>query len=281
MTILLYLPGFTSVEAAMARSHEIAVESGLLSPNGYWFRWVQISSTEWALQLNPEEAGKLTQEEQKTLVPIKSISIHAHPTPVYRYFDNPEYVEKFFETGALRISSFEAFSSHPDESFRDAGEGKNIMAVNGKNSSFYALTESGKSCFILSTSILGPWVNIEKFKDKACFEITNPWKFAMAIANSLDECSNAVLGSCSYIPKRVVTKDVPEHDFVERHKMGGINAINEDIEGLLQYSTMFHKPMRYQDEQEFRIVWDMDHAVTEPKDIICQEARQFCRIVEI
>ena len=53
--IILYLPGFTSVEAAKARSHEIAVDSGLLSPNGYWFRWEQIRLTEWALQLNPEE----------------------------------------------------------------------------------------------------------------------------------------------------------------------------------------------------------------------------------
>ena len=61
----------------MTRSHEIAVESGLLSPNGYWFRWVQISLTEWALELNPEEAGKLTQEEQTKLMAIKSIPIQA------------------------------------------------------------------------------------------------------------------------------------------------------------------------------------------------------------
>lgn len=279
--IILHLPGFTSVEAAMARSHEIAVESGFLSPYGYWFRWVQIRSTEWALELNPEETGKLTQEEQKTLIPNKSFSIQVQPTPVYRYFDKPEYVEKFFETGALRISSFEAFSRHPDERFLDAEEGQNILSAGGENSTLYAVTESGKSCFILSTSLLGPWVTVEKFKGKACFEITHPWKFAAAIAKKLDECSNVILGSCSYIPKRVVNTDVPRHDFAERYEDGGIDAINEDIKGLLQYSTMFHKPMRFQDEHEFRIVWDMDHAVIEPKDIICQEALQFCQIVDI
>ena len=118
-----------------------------------------------------------------------------------------------------------------------------------------------------------------KIKEKACFEITNPWKFAAAVANSLDECSKAILGSCSYIPERVVIKDVPGHDFVERYNTGGIEATNRDIEGLLQYSTMFHKLMLYQEEQEFRIVWDMNRAVSEPEVIICPEARQFCRML--
>ena len=275
--MILLLPGFTSIKAAMKRSQEIAIESGFLSPNAYWFKWVQLSSTEWALELNPEEAGKLTQEEQTKLMAIKSIPIQAQPTPVYRYLDKPEYVDNFFETGAIQISSFKKFSHHPDESFRDTEEGKNILAVNGKNSTLYALTESGKSCFILSTSILGPWVEIKKFKEQTCFEITNPWKFTMAIANSLDECSNAVLGSCSYIPKRVDIKDMPEHDLAEKYNTESSNSINKDIKGLLQYSTMFQKPMLYQEEQEFRIVWDMDHAVSEPEVIICPEARQFCR----
>jgi hypothetical protein len=277
--IMLRLPGFASPEAAMARSREIAQASGFQSPNVYWFRWVQHSSTEWALELSPEEQGKLTDDERKRIIALSVVPIQAHPTPVYRYMD-AEFVEQFFSSGTLRLSSFEAFSRHPDELLRDAHEGKNILTALGENSTMYVVSEHGKACLIISASYLGPWSASKLSHRRTCFEITNPWGFAAAIAAAINGCSAAVLGACSYVPTLSMTLHAPGYNFVRAHGEGGLEGLQKDAAAMLQYSPMFRKLSRYQDEQEFRFVWGMDRQVSEPLTIVCPAARQFCRKLE-
>jgi len=263
----------------MARSREIAQAAGFQSPKVYWFRWVQHGLAEWALELSPGEEVKLTEDERKRIIALQIVPIQAHPTPVYRYMDT-EFVDQFFSSGTLRLSSFEAFSRHPDESLRDANEGKNILAALGKDSTMYMVSEHGKTSLIISASYRGPWSPSKLSSGRACCEITNPWGFASAIATSINGCSEAVLGACTYVPTLSMTLHAPGYNFAQAHSEGGLEVIQRDAAAMLQYSPMFRKLSRHQAEQEFRFVWCLNRPVSEPLTVVCPAALQFCRKLE-
>jgi len=275
--IMLILPGFKSVEAAMSRSQEIARANGLHSPNTYWFRWIQLSSDEWGLEVSPEEVAKITEQERNKLMAIQQVPIQAHPTPIYRYLSQQEYVDNFFNHGQIRISTVKDFAKHPDERFVDNEEGNNILAVTGENSTLYSLTEHGQASYIMSCSLLGPWANIRKYRKMHCYEITNPWQFAIAIAGKVNNCSNVVLGPCSYINTRVMVRNAAELNLVEINNSSGQEGINQTVEGLLHHAPLFRKPIRYKMEFEYRLMWLVNREVTEPLILNCPEAVKFCR----
>ena len=57
---------------------------------------------------------------------------HIRTPHLFRYM-NREYIEKFFDTGKLMLSSFRRFSEHDDAMRNDGIEGKNVVSVRGKN----------------------------------------------------------------------------------------------------------------------------------------------------
>lgn len=277
---VLRLPGFASAEAAQARSRQLAREAGFESPSVHWFRWVNHGPAEWALELHPDEAGVLTPEERSRLIAIHQVPIQVHPTPVYRYMKE-QYVDEFLSSGKLRLSSFEAFAKHPDEDMRDANEGFHTLAAAGRDSTMYLVSRHGGVCFVASASYRGPWVPSSLSQNRACLEIRNPLLFATAIAKALNDCNAAVVGACSYVHQRSTLLEVPGYNFNEAHQLGGLAVIQQEAEALLQYRPMFMKPARFQDEQEFRFVWRMDRPVPETMDIVCLDARAFCRKVDL
>jgi hypothetical protein len=46
---------------------------------------------------------------------------------LFRYL-NQIHIDEFFETGRLRLSSFQQFAKHPDEQRGDPEEGRNVLA---------------------------------------------------------------------------------------------------------------------------------------------------------
>jgi len=237
---------------------------------------VQHGENEWAIEVFPDLAYKFNQDEMKRVIVYSFTPIQSHPTPVFRYMDE-KYVDDFLQNGSLRLSSFKAFSKHSDEKFRDMDEGTNTLCATGDNSTIYTLSKHGGACLILSTSYLGPWSDIPTYKNRSCFEIVNPWGFATAIADTLPDCVVSVLGTCSYVPSRTITKHIPGHDFIKTLNVGGYEAVIRDTETLLQYSPMFRKPTKYQIEQEFRIIWQINNEASEFRDVISPVAAKFCR----
>lgn len=196
-----------------------------------------------------------------------------------------EYIDQFFNSGQLRLSSFMEFSRHPNEQFRDDEEGRNVLCATGKDSTMYVASEHGAACYILSTSLLGPWAAASVFSPGDCFEITNPLGFASVIAASLNNCSAALVAPCSYVQRRVIQRHVEGYNFAEINAKGGAELLKRDAAALLQYSPMFQKPMKSKSgyesilEHEFRFIWETAHQVLGSVPVQCPEARQFCRKV--
>lgn len=260
----------------MLRSRQIAEKAGFMSPTVYWFRWVQHSPQDWALELSPGEEGHLSPEECSRLVAIHIKPIQVHPTPVYRYMAE-EYVDEFFRTGKLQLSSFIRFAKHPDERFRDEKEGWNILGVTGKDSTMYTVTAHGRACLVLSTSLLGPWSEVPQFHRHKSIEIINPLAFAGAIAASITSCTKSIVGTCSYVERRVTRMHVPDRDFTKLDPSGGIQSVVGEAASLLQYTPMFQKPQKHAVEQEYRFVWELNLEAPEVLFVECPEARELCR----
>jgi hypothetical protein len=274
----LHLRGFDSEEAAKARSREIAQASGYQSPNGYWFRWIQVGQNEWALELNPNEAAKLTEEEQARLVMVRTTPVQVQPTPVYRYMD-AEYVDEFLKTGKIRISSFSAFSRHSNEALRDDREGWNILFLKGINSTSYTTTCHGMNSLILCTSLMGPWSQPKAFLGKKCFEITNPLLFAAAITSALGNCLRSVNGPCSYVPSRTIRDYRIEVDLADLAKQRGEQAVLELVAEVLQCTPMFRKPLVKKREYEYRFIWELESKAPEFLMVQVPSALKYCRRV--
>ncbi len=67
-------------------------------------------------------------------------------TPVVLRIMPSEYIDDFFKTGRIRLSSFRLFEKHPDEQRGDGQEGKHMIVGKGTKQMVVAVTAHGKAC---------------------------------------------------------------------------------------------------------------------------------------
>ena len=75
---------------------------------------------------------------------------------VYRYMDR-KYVDRFFEDGSLRLSSFSSFAKHSDEERQDEAEGSGMVVhvcPDGDAKTMTAMLGQGENAYVLCGSTL-------------------------------------------------------------------------------------------------------------------------------
>lgn len=118
-----------------------------------------------------------------TIQSAKSINLIL-PSP-YRYMDK-EYVEMFFETGVLRISSFRRFQNYPDEIRGDASEGGGIYETFSKEGlQHITMTNTGSNRYLLCSSFIHSKTIMKEFNVNSCIKIKDPINFSNAMMNSV------------------------------------------------------------------------------------------------
>ncbi|KFX69059.1 hypothetical protein TMS3_0116400 [Pseudomonas taeanensis MS-3] len=75
------------------------------------------------------------------------------PPVTYRYM-NQIFIDEFFSTGKLMLSSFTRFSQHQDEQRSDNLEGENLVIGTAGDISITAQTGHGNKSIVLCTSVL-------------------------------------------------------------------------------------------------------------------------------
>jgi hypothetical protein len=128
---------------------------------------------------------------------------------VFRYL-NQDYINDFFTTGRIRLSTFVQFKKNPDEQIGDPTEGKNVLyGTDGKNS-IVALTQHGVNSYVLCTSTEESSLLLESFKSDGYFKIKDTTGFAVAIANRLPGFIYGLEGSCKYKEERNIKRELPD-----------------------------------------------------------------------
>lgn len=205
---------------------------------------------------------------------------------LYRYEDK-KWINDFFETGNLLLSSFKNYKEYEDNQLGDKLEGNTMNVVNGNNGkSIMTGTQVGLNeyCFCTSSMLDENLKNV--FKRNSVFRITDPLNFMLEITKSLPRVQGVLFGNCLYVNQRIISSSIDKpitlddfKDDMDPEKMN-LNKMLAAAQPSLTRHHFFLKHTDYQPQAEYRILWSTDREVKEGLIINCPEARQFCDIIE-
>lgn len=208
-------------------------------------------------------------------------------TPVlFRYLDQ-KFINEFFESGRLRLSSFRAFSEYKDEQRFDPNEGQNILNGTGNGIAFRAKVHHGISSLIFCTSTIEDDQLMKDFNTDGYFKIKDSTNFGISISNKIPGFLSGLEGPCIYASERIINRkiDLKNQDIIKlkelKEKKGP--EYKEEILKLInkigETDVYFIKLNKYSGQNEYRFIWNVQSFNEDAMFIECPEAIQFCEKV--
>lgn len=203
---------------------------------------------------------------------------------VYRYEDQ-EWIDEFFDTGKLRLSSFAKFATYEDEVRGDTQEGKAYCygeTTDGK--SVGVAQQQGINAAILCASHRLSHELAHAFGRNSAFQITDTPMFAYEIRRQIIGFKSGIEGNCTYRSEGIIKRFLNFSLNPEQHKNED-GTLNKDLllglgQALGGPELVFLKRKHYEEQQEYRLIWELDQAVDDHIDVVAPLARQYCRRVE-
>ena len=180
-----------------------------------------------------------------------------------------KWIDKFFETGSLRLGTLDYFRSLDDPEKGDIKEGSTILVGQGKAHTAFVEITSGFNNYVFCC--YDGEANLEvikRFDYDDYFIITDPVGFAKVISEKIKSV-NSYQSRCLYKRDKVLVGKAPDNfDF---------NVISTRLSELVSQTKYFIKTENYKHQNEFRFIWETKSDVKEPLDIKCPEALSFCK----
>jgi len=195
---------------------------------------------------------------------------------VYRFL-NRCYVDEFFSSGKLMLSSILKFRSHPDELRRDANEGVGRISTQINGEPVLTDLQVGLESFVLCSSLMHSPQLYQEFKCDSCIVIEEPLRVAYLIAQALNSVDRVLFGPCSYLQNRTIEK-VNGSKNQNCRSDADYEALFMDVVPTGAVDVLFRKELRFQHQHEFRFVWDVssDSFKQETRIIEIPEAASLC-----
>ena len=202
---------------------------------------------------------------------------------VYRFLDK-EFVDAFFSSGALRLSSFSKFAKHVDEQRLDGTEGTFTFLYEPPCDDGHTLLLEGgvgMDAYVLSASLVPSTDIMDAFGADSAIIIHDPIGFARTIAEALPGFAHGFDGPCSYQARRFIGRryfspeDAP---IVSVASQGQIDTskVQELVEVAAKRDAYFLKHHTYMPQNEWRFVWLTSEPRREFIDLTVPNARQYC-----
>ncbi len=202
---------------------------------------------------------------------------------VYRYEDN-KWIDEFFLTGKLRLSTFSEFSKYPCEIRGDKTEGFGICYGEAPdNKSMILAQKQGIRAAILCCSHRLDQKLKKGFNRDSAFEIFNTTNFSFEVARQLSGFNQGLEGSCLYRSNLFINRAI-NLNFDEYKRPDGtvdMQIINDAASTLGGAELVLLKRKKYEDQQEYRLLWELDYITGGYIDIIVPNARQYCRRINV
>ncbi len=202
---------------------------------------------------------------------------------VYRYLEKC-WVDAFFETGALRLSSFAAFARHEDDQRKDGQEGGGVLVHENpdKDNPFtiFSKISQGHNAYVLCGSTRFTEDLALKFEADSGFRINDPTAFANAISAHIPGFKGGLEGLCSYRGRKAVDRAMQNFNLEDFQNPDGQTVdLGKTMQAVFVAAgddLFFLKLSSYADQSEYRLLWFAHENVDGFIDIVCPEARQFC-----
>jgi len=205
-------------------------------------------------------------------------------TPTVHRVMAREFVDEFFATGRLRLSSFDLFAKHPDEERGDPGEGAHLLLGKGTKQTVYAVTRHGQSAFVLSGSSTGRPETFDCFDSDVAVRINDTTAFGTVIARQLPGFRFGFEGPCTY-KNSPIECDIGDFELenLKRDAPTGqieLNALGGFILNMAGHEVFFRKRTNYSHQGEYRWIWMTDLRGVDHLYVDVPEARAVCTRVE-
>lgn len=212
--------------------------------------------------------------------------------PLIRYMET-QYIEEFFETGKLMLTTFERCKTIEDKSRKDESEGICNFEIDHNNGNISGLQVFGKQSYMLCTSLIESKRLMEQFKTDNYLIIFQPLEFANCISKWIPGFKRGQIGLCTYKERKTVKRNVQfdpnkttmlmlkaseEGNEVEAKRLfyQSREEISEAINNNILNEPYLVKSSTYSDESEVRIIWTAEDDANKPLFINCKEATNFC-----
>lgn len=202
---------------------------------------------------------------------------------MYRYLPK-QYVDAFFKTGALRLSSFQQFSQHVDEQRVDSKEGKTFLIHRTSDGGGQTLTmevDYGHDAYVLCGSMAPSKELLKAFGCDSAIVITDTKWFGREVSKKVPGFRMGVEGPCSYQFRRIIEKDLGYLDFGPVGPDGKISQINTSALAhaygqLSAADAYFLKREVHRYQVEYRFIWLTNDPIQPALDIVVPDARRYC-----
>jgi hypothetical protein len=201
-----------------------------------------------------------------------------------RYMDS-SFVDTFFATGELQLSTFSRFRRHPDENMRDLTEGCLVQREEHPNARGSYQLVFQKAAFILCASMATPErLAGNGWKTEHGIRIKHSIGFANAIARQIPGFTDGIEGPCEYREEEVRLVVESECFVGPGEYPGGASAYFAAHQARMwahMKDEFFFKHARYEHEREYRFVWfsSVSDFEGEPLKVVCPDAIRFCERV--
>ncbi len=199
--------------------------------------------------------------------------------PVIRYLER-KYVEEFFRTGQLMLTTYGQCQTHECNVRRDTHEGKASFSLklDSLGMSGGGIQTVGWQSYMLCTSLCESKKLLERFNVDSYFRITNVLGFLDAISKRVPGCGSGKIGSCIYrdgdaFGKPLPFKEIPPNIDTSNNSEKPMLA---PVEFEMSDEPYFIKSDLFAIETEFRFIWGVPYDVKGPIKIECPEAIEFC-----
>ncbi|MBO4654847.1 MAG: hypothetical protein J5644_04820 [Bacteroidales bacterium] len=203
---------------------------------------------------------------------------------VYRFVEE-KYIDSFFETGKLKLTTFEKCKQLEDANRNDANEGVSVLNGYDGKYRFECKMGVGSDVIMLCTSLCNSYSDSNRIPFGQSIEIFDIQGLMIAIAEQLKEkdynIKGMLYGPCFYSEKEFHGK-IDSAAFREKQDVGVFDwdemiKINQSISGPNIY---FQKPIDKRTETEFRMIWLVDDIKgDEDVFVTIQDPRKYCRKV--
>jgi hypothetical protein len=214
---------------------------------------------------------------------------------VYRHLEQ-EWVEDFFRTGSLRLTTLAQCREHEISNRADPRDGRIDFSIRDDSQMMAGVNKAGLRSYMLCASRSCAEPIQRRFNTDSWIEILDVAGFSNAVAKAINCAGEPLFGCCRYVDRKEVNEKAESpisNCFASFHEAAhnptaDISDISSEFakandqmaqlaEGPLGDKVYFMKDRPYEVEEEFRFVWPVDHAVDDPKVFSCPGALQFCK----
>ncbi len=199
--------------------------------------------------------------------------------PVIRYLER-KYVEEFFRTGRLMLTTYRRCQDHECDVRRDSGEGKSQFSLKLESLGMGGggLQTVGWQSYLLCASMNESQKLAKHFKVDSYFKIKDVIRFLDAISKWIPGCGSGKLGACIYRDENALAKPLQFKSIPPGQGLPTNSAkpMFSPVEFEMSDEPYFIKSDTFAIEAEFRFIWSVPYDIEGPIFIECPEAIQYC-----